>query len=119
MIKRRIFFKHAGAFALGTLFLPGCNSQPDKTQSIENDTADNALEEGEVITAIGLQLYSVKDVLDQDLKGTLQKLADMGYTEVESYPGIGGHYYGMEPKEFSKMLTDMGMTLVSSHFGSG
>ena len=121
MIKRRVFFKHAGAFALGTLLLPGCNSQSDKTQTAENDIlpANPGNEEGEVLSAIGLQLYSVKDVLDQDLKGTLQKLADMGYTEVESYPGVGGHYYGIEPKEFSKMLNDLGMTLVSSHFGSG
>lgn len=121
MMKRRIFFRNAGAFALGTLFLPGCNSQGDKATSNGSDTLpnENITSEGKALKAIGLQLYSVKDVLDQDLKGTLQKLADIGYKEVESYPGIGGHYYGMEPKEFSNMLNDMGMTLVSSHFGSG
>lgn len=121
MIKRRIFFRQAGAFALGTLFLPACNSQGEKAESSESGTleAENLSSEGKKLEAIGLQLYSVKDVLDQDLKGTLQKLADMGYTEIESYPGIGGHYYGMEPKEFSTMLKDMGLTLVSSHFGSG
>lgn len=121
MIKRRFFFRNVGAFALGTLLLPGCNTQGKKENAVESDTlkTDSLPEEGQVLSAIGLQLYSVKDVLDKGLKGTLQKLADMGYKEIESYPGIGGHYYGMEPKEFSKMLNDMGLTLVSSHFGSG
>lgn len=121
MIKRRIFFRNAGAFALGTLLLPGCNTQSTNEKVSESDTLKTEDEpvEGKTLGAIGLQLYSVKDVLDKDLKGTLQKLADMGYTEIESYPGIGGHYYGMEPKEFSAMLDDMGLKLVSSHFGSG
>lgn len=121
MIKRRIFFRNAGAFALGTLFLPGCNTQSNNEKLSASDTLSNEKMpvEGKTLEAIGLQLYSVKDVLDKDLKGTLQKLADMGYSEVESYPGVGGHYYGMEPKAFSAMLSEMGLKLVSSHFGSG
>lgn len=121
MIKRRIFFRNAGAFALGTLLLPGCNTQTNNEKVSGSDTLNTEDEpvDTKTLGAIGLQLYSVKDVLDKDLKGTLQQLADMGYKEVESYPGIGGHYYGMEPKEFSSMLNDMGLKLVSSHFGSG
>ncbi len=121
MVNRRIFFKHAGTFALGTLLMPACNTQENKTQTGGDDTTStaNTASPGQSLGPIGMQLYSVKDVIEYDLKGTLQQLADIGYKEVESYPGQKGHYFGMEPKEFSTMLSDMGLTLVSSHFGSG
>ncbi|WP_057940556.1 sugar phosphate isomerase/epimerase family protein [Algoriphagus resistens] len=114
MVNRRGFFKNASALALGTILLP------------EAFWGNNLLKNEKVIGferkksgAIGLQLYSVKDILEKDLKGTLQQLADIGYKEIESYPGSKGHYYGMKPKVFSSMLKDMGMKLISSHFGSG
>ena len=34
---------------------------------------------------------------------------------MESAAGSKGHYYGLRPKEFAKMLTDMGLKLRSSH----
>ncbi|RDC65853.1 sugar phosphate isomerase/epimerase family protein [Adhaeribacter pallidiroseus] len=112
MINRRSFFKNAGALALGTLVLPAI-SKGSNLLSSKNAFGEKKL------GSIGLQLYSVKDVLEQDLKGTLQQLAKMGYKEVESYPGSKGHYYGLEPKEFAAMLNGLGLKLISSHFGSG
>ena len=118
MFNRRIFFKHAGVFALGTMFLPACSTGERQKESGAVAASDSE-EEGKALGAIGIQIYSVKDILEQDVRGVLQQLADMGYKEIESYPGSQGHYYGMEPEEFSKMLSDLGMTLVSIHFGSG
>ena len=34
--------------------------------------------------AIGLQLYTLRDVIMSDVKGTLSAIASMGYTEVET-----------------------------------
>ena len=121
MIHRRVFFKHAGVYAAGTVLLPACTSSENKDQTSASDTTSTQTTgtTGEPLGPIGLQLYSVKDVIEDDLKGTLQQLANFGYQEVESYPGQEGHYFGMEPKEFATMLSDMGLTLVSSHFGSG
>lgn len=121
MVNRRIFFKHAGTFTLGTLLMPACTTQENKTQTGGEETAlaEPAASSGKSLGPIGMQLYSVKDVIENDLKGTLQQLADIGYKEVESYPGQKGHYFGMEAKAFANMLSDMGLTLVSSHFGSG
>ena len=125
MANRRNFLKHAGAFALGSLIIPACNNNQDKAEKEaasknESDSANANTPAGTGnIGAIGLQLYSVKDVIEKDLKGTLQQLAAIGYKEVESYPGQKGHYYGMAPKEFTAMLNDLGLKLVSSHFGSG
>lgn len=114
MNDRRTFFKQAGTYTLGTLLLSSC--------SIENKAAtESASDEPspQALGPIGIQLWSVKDVIEDNLKGTLQKVAALGYQEIESYPGQKGHYYGMEPTAFSTMLSDMGLTLVSSHFGSG
>ena len=121
MVNRRIFFKHAGAYAVGTWLLPACTSQGSKAHPSGNEATPSptTTTTGQPLGPIGMQLYSVKDVIEGDLKGTLQKIAEVGYQEIESYPGTKGHYFGMEPKAFSTMLSDMGLTLVSSHFGSG
>lgn len=125
MKNRRNFIKHAGAFALGTFLLPACtmdnkNSADTSGSNSADSTSGAQLKAGAGnLGPIGLQLYSVKDVLEDDLKGTLQQLASYGYKEVESYPGKKGHYYGMQPKEFKQMLDGMGLVIVSSHFGSG
>ena len=126
MTNRRNFLKHAGALALGTMLLPACNSQGNQNQATEEtgaagDSTNAAAGQAGTgnLGAIGLQLYSVKDVLENDLQGTIQQLGKIGYSEAESYPGAKGHYYGLEPKAFADMLSDAGITLVSSHVGSG
>lgn len=72
-------FKNTGAFALGTLLLPACNSQENKVQSNENAAAqpENTSFAGSNLALIGLQLYSVKELIEKDLKSTLQQLADI------------------------------------------
>jgi len=67
--------------------------------------------------AIGLQLYTVGGLMDADAKGTLQKLAAIGYKNLESASGSKGLYYGYKPKEFASMIKDMGMTWRSEHVG--
>ena len=46
---------------------------------------------------IGLQLYSLRADAKKDLKGTLQKAADMGYTSIEAAGYGNGKFYGMDP----------------------
>ncbi|WP_034256988.1 sugar phosphate isomerase/epimerase family protein [Adhaeribacter aquaticus] len=126
MSNRRNFLKSATALALGSLILPACNSGQKQEQAagtetgtgVAADSTSTASATGN-LGAIGIQLYSVKDVIEQDLPGTLKQLANYGYKEIEAYPGQKGHYFGQEPKEFKKMLNDLGLELVSSHFGSG
>ena len=38
----------------------------------------------------GLQLFSVRDITDKDLEGTLKAVSEMGYKYVE-YAGFFGH----------------------------
>jgi len=52
-----------------------------------------------------------------DAKGTLQKLAAIGYKEVESAGSQKGNFYGYTPKEFSAMVKEAGLHWRSAHVG--
>lgn len=64
---------------------------------------------------IGLQLFTFFNQIDDDVLGTLKKIAAIGYKEIESAFSKKGGYYGMNPKEFSKMVSDVGMSWKSHH----
>lgn len=63
----------------------------------------------------GLQLFTFFTSIDNDVKGTLQKIADIGYKNIESAFSRKGGYYGMKPKQFASMLNGMGMQWKSHH----
>jgi sugar phosphate isomerase/epimerase len=64
---------------------------------------------------VGLQLYTIRDAMDEDLKGSLQKLSDLGYKNLELASYSNGKFYGHSPVEFKKMVNDLGMEIISSH----
>jgi sugar phosphate isomerase/epimerase len=64
---------------------------------------------------IGIQLYSVRDEMKKDPLDTLKKVAEMGYKNVEHANYINGKLYGYEPKEFRKILDDLGLAMPSGH----
>lgn len=64
---------------------------------------------------IGLQLYTVRDQISKDLHGTLKEVARIGYTWLEAAGYGDGKFYGLSPAEFKKLVTDLGMQVVSSH----
>ncbi|MCD6347740.1 MAG: sugar phosphate isomerase/epimerase, partial [Bacteroidales bacterium] len=66
---------------------------------------------------IGLQIYSVRKAISQDLEGTLTALAEMGYTSIEHAGYSNGLIYGMKPKDFQNLIESLGMKLLSGHVG--
>ena len=69
---------------------------------------------------IGLQLYTLRDELPKDVKGTLEKVAKAGYTTVETYGfSIKDQFWGLTPKELKKILDDNGLKAVSGHYNLG
>jgi sugar phosphate isomerase/epimerase len=66
---------------------------------------------------IGIQLYTLKDVIDQDPKGILKKLASFGYKELETFGYRDGKLFGLSNAEFGKEVKSLGMQVVSGHFG--
>ena len=63
----------------------------------------------------GCQLYSVRDLMPKDAKGTMIKLADMGYKLFESYSA--DPFWGMSPSECKSFLNGIGVRMVSTHMG--
>ncbi|WP_067619756.1 sugar phosphate isomerase/epimerase family protein [Alicyclobacillus acidiphilus] len=62
------------------------------------------------MTEIGVQLYTLRDLLAKDFVGTLRKVSEIGYRAVELH-----HYGGLEPTELRKVLDDLNLRPVSSH----
>ena len=59
---------------------------------------------------IGLQLYSVRELLPKDFDGTLRKLRAAGYTEVEA-----AGYYNRTAAEFRHAMDQAGLRCISTH----
>jgi sugar phosphate isomerase/epimerase len=62
---------------------------------------------------IGLELFTVRDEMQNDFEGVLAKIASFGYKEVEPASG----YNNMSPKDFRAMLDRYGLSMPSTHSG--
>ena len=95
MISRRRFIKQAGAYASAAFIL----TQPRRYK-------------------LGLQLYTVRAAIRQDVDGTLARIAGIGYEELETYgfDPNGIRYYGLDAKAFAKRLTDLNLVTPSGHY---
>jgi sugar phosphate isomerase/epimerase len=60
---------------------------------------------------LGLQLYSVRDVLPKDYEGTLKQVAALGYREVEA-----AGFFGRTPSEVRRAMENAGLHCVSAHY---
>jgi sugar phosphate isomerase/epimerase len=61
---------------------------------------------------IGVQLYTVRNLMARDFEGTLSRIAGLGYREVE-FAG----YHGKSPREVREILTRVGLAAPASHVG--
>lgn len=75
----------------------------------------SSCEEAAKIKKIGIQLYTLRDVIGADPKTVLKNLSSFGYKQIESYEGEQGMFWGMGNTGFKKYMDDLGMSLVSSH----
>jgi sugar phosphate isomerase/epimerase len=98
---RRSFIKNSGILALSIPFVKGNSISGFDSLSLP---------------AVGIQLYMVRDDMKKDPAGTLKKLGQMGYTQIESFGGDEGIFWGKTNREFNKMASSNGLTLVSSHY---
>ena len=73
-------------------------------------TARPAPESGPNLGPVGVQLYSVRKSMQSDFEGTLQKVAAIGYKQVE-FAGLFGH----SSSEVRSMLDRLGLTAPSMH----
>ena len=105
MTNRRKFLQQSASAAVAGLLLPSMG----RASSFFNNT--------DATKSIGLQLYTLGNLMTTDPSGTLQKVAAIGYREVETAGSEKGNFYGFKPKELAAMIKDNGMTWRSAHVG--
>ena len=64
---------------------------------------------------IGLQLYTLRNEMGKDAKGTLAKVAAQGYKTVETFGYGNGKWFGMNATELRAELKSHGLTTPSGH----
>jgi sugar phosphate isomerase/epimerase len=94
MMNRRSMLRTAGYSALALSALPGLLLAGGERR----------------VERIGVQLYTVRDLLDADPAGTLDAVAGMGYVEVET-----AGYAGLTPADFAAALKNAGLAAPSAH----
>jgi sugar phosphate isomerase/epimerase len=62
------------------------------------------------INKVGVQLYTVRDLMKNDFEGTIAKVAQIGYKEVE-FAG----YFGRTPEQVRDVVQKNGLTAPSTH----
>lgn len=98
LTSRRNFIKTSALVAAAGAFLPEWACTPGETG---------------VVTAV--QLYCVRDDMKNDPRGSLEKLAKMGYTHVEHANYVDHKFYGWSAAEFKGVLDGLGLKMPSGH----
>ena len=103
---RREFLTDAAALGAGAWLLSACGRSAGAAASavasanVVRPSIDNA----------GIQLYTVRDRMMSDFEGTLAKIAEIGYREVEFVA-----YGGKSPQEVRAILDRLGLRAPSTH----
>lgn len=66
---------------------------------------------------VGLQLYSLRDIIKNNIKDIIGKVAAIGYQEVETYGySKATGFWGLDPEAFNNLLKENGLTTPSGHY---
>ena len=71
-----------------------------------------ALAQSRKVDRVGLQLYTLRQEMAVDFEGTLQKVAELGYKEMQ-FAG----YYGRSPQRVRDLLEQLGLSSPAAHVG--
>ena len=112
-IKRSEFIKQSLLMSAGTAFFAGTSLATLTGCTSSDDTSDSTLASSS--RPFGIQLWSVRDVIGDDVQGTLQKLSDYGYRQIETFDGEMGMFWGMGHEGYKTFLNDLNMTPISGH----
>src|SRR5690606_39044090 len=96
-MRRRKFIQTTAAAAVSMLAMPSCDFAGWGSK-------------------VGIQLYTLKDVINDDPKGILKQLASFGYKEPETLGYSDGKLFGLTVDDYGKEVEALGMQTVSGHF---
>jgi len=101
MLNRREFLTSVGAMAGVTMCRPSGALPASSTAAATTRTR---------LDRIGIQLYSVRRDMQRDFEGTLARIAEIGYREVE-FAGL----FGRTPAQVRGLLEKLKLTAPSTH----
>jgi sugar phosphate isomerase/epimerase len=108
---RREFLKDAAALGAGALVVGACRHSAGAAVSAASAAASASVVRPSIANA-GIQLYTVRDRMTADFEGTLARIAEIGYREVEF---VG--YADKSPAEVRAILDRLGLRAPSTHVG--
>ncbi|ALI98500.1 sugar phosphate isomerase/epimerase family protein [Rufibacter tibetensis] len=127
MNNRRSFLQKLGLLSAGVAFAPTLLTSCDSSN--QNTTTTSTAEGSDTSTAttgdtglsdIGIQLYTLRELLPTDVKGVIGKVAQAGYQDVETYGySVDKGYWGLQPTAFKQLLTDNNLLSTSGHYEFG
>ena len=97
MLNRRTFLRQAACSTAGTVA---------GALALDLITVQAAAK----LSKIGVQLYTIRAEMAKDFDGSLKKIAELGFKEVE-FAG----YYNRTPQQVKSLLGQLGMTSPSAH----
>lgn len=110
MTNRRIFLQQTGIAAVAALLSPAMI-----TSALAGTT------EKAIVNKVGIQLFTLRELLAKDVNGVISKIAKIGYNQVETYYGYPGTYaakgfWGLDAKAFKSLLQENHLTSPSGHY---
>jgi sugar phosphate isomerase/epimerase len=112
-VNRRTFLFDLAAIGIGTTAFAACASSGTAASVGASAGASAGGAASANANLIGLQLYTVRDQLQTDFEGTLAKVAQIGYKNME-FAG----YYNRTPEQVRALLDKLGLVSTSSHIGA-
>jgi len=98
MVTRRDFLKTGAALAAMGMVPAGTSCSPAQKEK-----------------AIGLQLWSVHQAIDEDFESAIKSVVNIGYRLFESYGYTDRKFFGRSPQELKKFLADQNAQMTGSH----
>jgi sugar phosphate isomerase/epimerase len=65
---------------------------------------------------IGIQLYTLRNEVTKDVKGTIAKIAEIGYNSVEVFGYKAGKFFDLSPEDFSAVFKQHNLKTPSGHY---
>ena len=90
-------------FVVAMMAFASCGGGAKKAETKQSEGTEIGL-------PVGLQLYTVRDDMAKDFKGTLQKVKELGYDGVE-FAGL----FGNAPADVKAMCAEIGLNPISAH----
>ena len=104
---RRNFIKFTGLGLAGGLLAP-------YLKACDQEKKDA----GSPLKNVGLQLFTLRELLAQNPKEVLENIAKIGYNHVETYGGdpLTGKFWNITTEELKKIFNDVGLKSHSGHY---